>query len=86
MMSTNGMKVGATFTCLECAVVESGTITQKFLLSCPFHLLAYEIECLEGAEMLVHSIMKMGHSNWLEASHIHFRPKHINLERLHYVV
>lgn len=29
------------------------------------------------------------HSNWLEASHtvfIRFRPKHINLERLHYVV
>ena len=43
----------------------------------------------EMAEMLVHSTLKRGHSNWLETSHnvfIHFRPKHINLERLHYVV
>ena len=64
----------------------------KFMLSCPFHSLAYEIECNERAEMaqvLVHSTVKRGHSNWLEASHnvfIRFRPKHINLERLHYVV
>ena len=41
------------------------------------------------SEQLVHPILKRGHSNWLEASHsvfIRFRPKHINLERLHYVV
>ena len=64
----------------------------KYLLTCPFHSLAYEIECHERAEMakmLVHSTLKRGHSNWLEASHnvfIRFRPKHIHLERLHYVV
>ena len=60
----------------------------RYVLTCPFHSLAYEIECHERAkisEQLVHP----GHSNWLEASHnvfIHFRPKHIFLERLHYVL
>ena len=41
------------------------------------------------AEQLVHPILKRGHSNWLEASHnvlIRVRPKHIFLERLHYMV
>ena len=41
------------------------------------------------SEQLVHPIHKRGHSNWLEASlnlFIHFRPKHIFLERLHYVL
>ena len=44
----------------------------KYLLTCPFHSLAYEIECHERAEMakmLVHSTLKRGHSNWSEASH-----------------
>ena len=39
------------------------------------------------SQVMVHPILKRGHSNWLEASHnvlIRFRPKHINLERLHY--
>ena len=64
----------------------------RYALTCPFHSLAYEIECHERAEMseqLVHPILKRGHSNWLEASHnvfIRFRPKHIHLEQLHYVV
>ena len=64
----------------------------RYPLSCPFHSLAYEIECHERAEMakqLVHPVLKRGHSNWLEASHnvfIRFRPKHIHLERLHYVL
>lgn len=64
----------------------------KFLLSCPLHSLAYEIECNERASMaseLVHPVLKRGHSNWLEASHnvfIRFRPKHLHLERLHYEV
>ena len=59
------------------------------MLTCPFHSLVYEIECHERAEMseqLVHTILKRGHSNWLETSHIRFRPKHILLERLHYVL
>ena len=64
----------------------------RCLLSCPIHSLAYEVECHERAQMfeqLIHPTLKRGHSNWLEASHsvfIRFRPKHINLERLHYVV
>ena len=64
----------------------------RHVLTCPFHSLAYEIECHERAGMakqLVHPILKRGHSNWLEASHnvfIRFRPKHIFLERLHYVL
>ena len=62
----------------------------RLKLTCPFHSLAYEIECnyrAQMAEQVVHPILKRGHSNWLEASHnvlIRFRPKHINLERLHY--
>ena len=57
----------------------------RHVLTCPFHSLAYEIECHERAGMakqLVHPILKRGHSNWLEASHnvfIRFRPKHIFL-------
>ena len=64
----------------------------RYPVSCPFHSLAYEIECherAEAAEQLVHPTLKRGHSNWLEASHnvfVRFRPKHIHLERLHYVV
>ena len=64
----------------------------RYVLTCPFHSPAYKIECHERAEIskqLVHTIQKRGHSNWLEASHnafIRFRPKYINLDRLHYVV
>ena len=74
---------------LKCKGTEYHT---RHALTCPFHSLAYEIELHERAEMaeqLVHPILKRGHSNWLEASHnvfIRFRPKHIFLERLHYVV
>jgi len=62
----------------------------KYVLSCPLHSLAYEIECEYRASMaddLVHPTLKWGHSNLMEASHnvlIRFRPKHIHLERLHY--
>ena len=62
----------------------------KHIVSCPLHSLAYEIECnrrVDMADVLVHPVLKRGHSNWLEASHnvlIRFRPKHIHLERLHY--
>ncbi len=62
------------------------------VLKCPFHLLAYKIECYTRSKMadkLVDRVLKRGHSNWLEASHnvfIRFRPKHIYLERLHYHV
>ena len=62
------------------------------ILKCPMRSLAYKIECHQRASMskqLVHPILKRGHSNWLEASHnvfIRFRPKHIHLERLHYIL
>ena len=62
------------------------------VLSCPFHLLVYKIEChirAKMADQLVDSTLKRGHSNWLESSHnifIRFRQKHIFLERLHYHV
>ena len=38
----------------------------KYLLSCPFHASAYEVECHERAAMakvLVHPTLKRGHSN-----------------------
>ena len=41
----------------------------KHVLSCPLHSLAYEIECYSRASManvLVHTVLKRGHSNWLE--------------------
>ena len=62
------------------------------VLSCPFHLLVYKIEChirAKMADQLVDSTLKRGHSNWLESSHnifIRFRQKHIFLEQLHYHV
>ena len=62
----------------------------KNKLTCPFHTLAYEIECHERAPQapkLVHPILKWGHSNALEVSHnvfIRFRSKDVSLERFHY--
>ena len=59
-------------------------------LSCPFHSLAYEIECYERVtqvKKIVHPVLLRGHSNAVEASHnvlIRFRSKDIFLERLHY--
>ena len=41
------------------------------------------------ADQNVDSILKTGHSNWLESSHnifIHLRQKHVFLEQLHYHV
>ena len=64
----------------------------KMKLTCPFHFLAYQIECeyrASQANDLVHPDLKKGHSNWVEASHnvlIRFRPKHIHLERLQYAL
>ena len=61
----------------------------RHVLKCPMHSLACEIECHQRAsisEQLVHPILKQGHSNWLEASHVFicFWPQHIHLERLYY--
>ena len=65
-------KEGATFICLECAVVkcedeedlqcEGKDYHTSF---CPFHSLAYEIECHERAEMAKMLVQAI----WLEASH-----------------
>ena len=100
--STIGGLVGVTSTNFDCAAVVNVRMERikntkertntRHVLTCPFHSLAYEIECHQRAgmvEQLVHPILKRGHSNWLEASHnvfIHLRPKHIFLERLHYVL
>ena len=62
------------------------------MLRCPFHRLAYQIECderIKMADQLVHPELHCGHSNWLEASHnvlLRFRQKHLSLERLNYHV
>ena len=75
-------------TCKECdnkgEIKCTGKPSTKNKLTCPFHALAYEIEC---HKRLVHPILKRGHSNTLEASHnvfIRFRSKDVSLQRLHY--
>ena len=61
-------------------------------LHCPFHALAFEIECDNRASQateLIHPELGRGHSNLPEASHnvlIRFRSKNLNLQRLHYIV
>ena len=53
------------------------------ILTCPFHLLAYLIECHERIKManqLVHYKLHRDHSNWLEVS---LQDKHLSLERLY---
>lgn len=62
----------------------------RLCLTCPLHKLAYEIKLDNRgskAEQYIHSVLKKGNSNLLEASHnvfIRFREKALNLERLHY--
>ena len=44
----------------------------KHTLTCPFHALAYEIECFnraEEADSIIHPELGWGHSNYCEASH-----------------
>ena len=63
--------------CGECEVKEDHQCEGKNyhtreVLRCPFHRLAYQIECDERAKtsnQLVHCELHRGHSNWLEASH-----------------
>ena len=61
-------------------------------LYCPFHSLAYQIECEKRAsqsDVLVHPILGRGHTNQVEAAHgvfTKFRAKDLNLQRLHYNV
>ena len=78
-----------TCTCNKCEDKESLECAGKpyrtcIKLSCPFHALAYEIECDERAahvSKILHPVLKRGHSN---ASHNVLMSKHIFLERLHY--
>ena len=54
---------------------------------CPFHALAYEIECFsraEEADSIIHPELGRGHSNYCEASHnvlVRFRSKDLQLHR-----
>ena len=63
----------------------------KSPLSCPFHKLAYQIECnnrASQASQIIHMELGRGHSNYPEASHnvlMRFRSKDKYL-RVHYVV
>ena len=62
------------------------------VLSCPYHSLAYQVECEKRAKQaseVIHPVLGRGHTNKNEALHnvlIHFRPKHWHLKRLHYQV
>ncbi len=62
------------------------------VLSCPFHSLAYQIECdrrADQAEDVIHPVLGRGHTNQSEASHnclIRFRSKSLHLNRFHYQV
>ena len=63
----------------------------KLPLTCPFHALAYEIECFtraETADSIIHPELGRGHSNYCEASHnvlVRLRSKDLQLHRLHYI-
>ena len=61
-------------------------------LSCPFHALAYEIECHNRASQssqIIHPELGRGHSNYPEASQnvlVRFRSKDKYLQNIHYMV
>ena len=64
----------------------------KHPLTCPFHALAYEIECCVRADQashIIHTELGRGHSNYPEASHnvlVRFRSKDKYLQNIHYTV
>ena len=95
--SMSGMEVDVSSTPCEFALVtgedkknitcEGKPYHTRMKLSCPFHSLAYEIECNKTAKQvkkLVHPILKRGHSNFHEASHNVLIRFSSSLERLHY--
>ena len=61
-------------------------------LPCPFHALAYEIECHNRASQashIIHTELGRGHSNYPEASHnmlVRYRSKDKYLQSTHYMV
>ena len=62
------------------------------ILNCPFHSLAYELECREKAalaDVLIHPEIGKVTTNIVEASHnvlVRYRSKNFNVARLHYQV
>ena len=64
----------------------------KSPLTCPFHSLAFEIECdsrASQAEQIIYPELGRGHLNYPEASHnvlIRFRSKDKNLQCVDYIV
>jgi len=61
-------------------------------LTCPFHALAYEVECANRASQapqIIHTELGRGHSNYPEASHnvlVRFRSKDKYLHSIHYML
>ena len=64
----------------------------KLPFTCPFHSLAFEIECsnrASRADQIIHRELGRGHSNYPEASRnvlTRFRSKDKNLQCVHYAV
>ena len=64
----------------------------KCVLHCPYHAMAFEMECLDHARQcknLIHPTMGKVHANYLESSHstlIQFRSKYIALKKDHYIL
>ena len=62
--------------------MRSEGLQTRNVLMCPFHSLAYQIECEKRAQQahdVIHPVLGGGHTNQNEASHnvlIRFRPKH----------
>ncbi|XP_048585672.1 uncharacterized protein LOC125568208 [Nematostella vectensis] len=73
---------------LKCEGIPYST---KNKLSCPFHHMAYQLECelrAADAKSVIHPEMGRGHSNQCEAHFNvlpHFRAKDQSLNRLHYI-
>ena len=74
-------------TCGDNVQCEGKEYRTKHTLTCPFHALAYEIECFnraKEADSIIHPELGRGH----EASHnilVRFRSKDLQLHRLHYI-
>ena len=84
-----------TCTCGKCGeevLCQGEDYHTKNPLKCPFHSLAYEIECDSRAAQsseIIHKELGRGHSNYPEASHnvlIRFRSKDTNKQCIHYMV
>jgi len=78
--------------CQEDILCQGEDYHTKNPLTCPFHALAYEIECnarSSQASEIIHTELGRGHSNYPEASHnvlVRFRSKDTNIQCIHYMV